>query len=288
MRQAGIRSRDPREHERHRAYARCFLIEGGVSMMLQLISAASSVIDLIYPPALYCICCGKIIDQTRPYRLCNDCMNEIKWVGERTCGCCGKRLSDADPGAVCFSCREHHHSFDRGYTCTEYGTHERAIVFSLKYGGRSDIAEVIGEIMADRMLAVYAADELACRYDLVLPVPLHYRRRSMRGYNQAALIAEAFARRTGMRSDDTILRRVKQTHRMRSLGPDQRRENIRGAFEIRKGRAAELRGKNILIIDDIYTTGATVDEISSVLREAGAGMIEFLSFTSGADMVKSM
>ena len=101
MRQAGIRSRDPREHERHRAYARCFLIEGGVSMMLQLISAASSVIDLIYPPALYCICCGKIIDQTRPYRLCNDCMNEIKWVGERTCGCCGKRLSDADPGAVC-------------------------------------------------------------------------------------------------------------------------------------------------------------------------------------------
>ena len=81
--------------------------------------------------------------------------------------------------------------------------------------------------------------------------------------------------------------RVRETHIMRSLGPEQRRENIRGAFGIRERRLAEIPGKHILIIDDIYTTGATVDELALVLKEAGASGVDFLSFASGADMVKS-
>lgn len=256
-------------------------------MIKALKELAAGAADLICPPDLYCICCGKIIDGSRTYRLCNECMDSVKWAGERVCSKCGKRLSDLDPGTVCFSCREHPHIFDRGYTCAEYGTHERAIVFSLKYGGRSDIAPVIGGIMADRMLALYSADELVCMYDIVLPVPLHHRRKLARGYNQAALIAENFSRIAGIECDDGILRRVKETHMMRSLTPDQRRDNIRGAFEVRKHRAGELRGKSILIIDDIYTTGATIDEIASVLRTAGADRVEFISFASGADVVKS-
>ena len=86
-------------------------------------SVVSSVLDLIYPPALYCVCCGKIIDETRTYRLCNDCMENIKWIDGRTCAKCGRQLGAVNPGTVCFNCREHPHSFDRGFTCTEYGTH---------------------------------------------------------------------------------------------------------------------------------------------------------------------
>ncbi len=255
-------------------------------MIRRLMVAGSAALDLIYPPDLYCICCGKIIDETRTYRLCNECMDGMKWISDRTCAKCGKRLSDADPLDVCFNCREHPHNFDKGYTCTEYGTHERAVVFSLKYDGRPDIADTLGEIMADRMLAQYDRAELQTMYDLVLPVPVHPRRRSTRGYNQAELIAGRFARVTGLHMDSDILVRNRETHIMRSLGPDQRRENIRGAFGIRPRRAEAVSGKSILIVDDIYTTGATVDEIASVLRKAGARKVDHLSFAAGADMKK--
>ena len=250
-------------------------------------SVVSSVLDLIYPPALYCVCCGKIIDETRTYRLCNDCMENIKWIDGRTCAKCGRQLGAVNPGTVCFNCREHPHSFDRGFTCTEYGTHERAVVFALKYDGRPDISVPLGEILADRMLAEFGEDELHGMFDMILPVPVHPAKKSRRGYNQAALIAEEFSRRTGFTADDDILMRTRETHIMRSLGPEQRRENIRGAFSIRPRRLPEIKGKQILLIDDIYTTGATVDELASVLKEAGATGVDYLSFASGADMVKS-
>lgn len=256
-------------------------------MFRKFITAGSAALDLIYPPSLYCICCGKIIDDSRPYRLCNDCMAGIKWIDARTCSKCGKQLSGSDPLETCFSCRERAHAFDRGYTCTEYGTHERAIVFSLKYDGRSDIAPTVGEIMADRMLAEFGPEELKSMYDMAIPVPVHPRRKSIRGYNQAALIAREFGKRTGIRAEEDLLIRVRETHRMKSLGPDQRRENIRGAFAVRRGREEELADKRVLIIDDIYTTGATVDEIAEVLDNAGTAGVDFLSFSSGADVVKA-
>lgn len=244
-------------------------------------------LDLIYPSALYCICCGKIIDETRTYRLCNDCMDGMKWIGSRTCAKCGKPLAGVNPTEVCFSCREHPHIFDKGYTCAEYGTHERAMMFALKYDGKSDIAVTIGEIMSDRMLAQFPAGEIRSGYSIILPVPVHQSKRAKRGYNQAALIAGEFSRRTGLRYDDGILIRTRETHIMRSLGPDQRRENLRGAFGIRKSRQKDIEGQNVLLLDDIYTTGATIDEIARVLKEAGAGNVDFITFAAGADMVKS-
>ena len=257
----------------------------------------SSAHDLIYPGDLYCICCGKIIDYTRIYRLCDDCMSEMKWVSGRTCARCGKSLSDHNPGEICYNCREHIHMFDRGYTCTEYGAHERALVFALKYDGRTDIADTIGEIMYDRMTAELSAGELQDRYDALVPVPVHPSRKSSRGYNQAGLIAASLSRRLGIPSDDDLLIRTRETGKMRSLTPDQRRENIRGAFAVRKRRAGDTAGKAFLVIDDIYTTGATVDEIAAALKSErddncwdpapGAGRVDVLTFAAGADVIKT-
>jgi len=246
----------------------------------------NSALDLIYPPDLYCICCGKIIDSTRTYRLCNECMDGIKWANERLCIKCGKLLSASNPGNICFNCREHPHQFDRGYTCAEYGTHERAMVFALKYHSRADIGVTIGEIMADRMLAEYSISDLRRMYDAVIPVPVHSSKKAIRGYNQAEIIAGRFTALAGLRCDADILIRVRETHVMRSLGPDQRRENIRGAFDIRKRRIPDISGMRVLLVDDIYTTGATVDEIASVMKGAKAKRTDFISFASGADMVK--
>ena len=265
-------------------------------------------LDLLYPPDLYCICCRKIIDGTRTYRLCNDCMEGIKWIDGRVCVKCGKQLSQINPGTVCFSCREHPHEFDRGYTCTEYGTHERAIIFALKYGSRSDIAGTVGEILYDRMSAEFGADVLAGMYDIVLSVPVARSKQAVRGFNQAALIAGDFARRAGLNCDETLLIRTRGTRPMRGLTPDERRENIRGVFAVRPRRVRELAGKRVLLIDDIYTTGATTDEIARILKEPegrpadgdkngtqagvkevlpGASRVDVLTFAAGADVVKA-
>ena len=93
------------------------------------------------------------------------------------------------------------------------------MVFSLKYDGRSDIAGTAGEMMADRMLSEFTMKQLQSTYDLVLPVPVHPRKLRIRGYNQAALIAARFAGLTGLRTEDDVITRTKETHVMKSLGP---------------------------------------------------------------------
>ncbi len=244
-------------------------------------------LDLMYPVDLYCICCGKIIDASRTYRLCNDCMDSVKWVSGRTCITCGKRLGNNNPSDICFSCKEHEHNFRRGFTCTEYGAHERAIIFALKYDGRTDIADTIGEIMYDRIVSEYDPECFANEYDAILPVPVYSQKQAVRGFNQAGLIAEAFSSRIGLTVDSSLLIRVKETHIMRSLGPDERRENIRGAFDIRPNRVETIKKKSFLLVDDIYTTGATVDEICKCLLENGAIYVDVLTFAAGADVVKA-
>jgi len=261
----------------------------------------SEVLDRIYPSDLYCVSCGKIIDWSRTYHLCDDCMKSIKWATDRNCAKCGKLLGDNNPSELCFNCREHNHKFDRGFTCAEYGAHCRAMVFAMKYDGRPDIAKPIGEIMSDRLGNLVASGESEGMYDLLVPVPVSRKRHQTRGYNQAALVAETLSENTGIPYYGDLLRR-KDSAKMKGLTPEQRRANIQGLFEIRgsaekseKSRSAVsvasaaslVNGANCLVIDDIYTTGATVDEISRVLKDAGAERVDFLSFASGADMVKS-
>lgn len=248
--------------------------------MNKLAKLFNGILDRVYPSDLYCISCGKIIDWSRTYRLCNDCMNEIKWGTEARCAKCGKRLSEFNPDTLCYNCREHSHDFDHGYACTEYDAHTRAIVFALKYDNRSDIAITIAEIMAD-----YA--RIMPSYDLVVPVPITHRRRLARGYNQADIIAQEFAKRTGIRYEGEILERARETTAMKGLSPDERRRNIRGSFAAKTVNTNLINGARCLILDDIYTTGATIDEVATVLKECGASQVDFLSFASGADVVKS-
>lgn len=247
----------------------------------------NELLDVLYPPGLYCNCCGKITDETRTYGLCNDCMRDLKWVSGRTCTKCGKVMSETDPGEVCFYCRSHEHYFDRGYACAEYGMHEKNLLYELKYASRGDIGLAMGEIIYDRMAAEFGEDGLALTYDLVIPIPIHKRRKNTRGFNQAELIAKDFSERSGLAMDAKLLVRTKETGAMKGLGPAERRSNIQGAFGIMNGREGLVQGARILIIDDIFTTGATIDEAAAVLKDAGASLVDFCVFASGADYTNS-
>ena len=257
-------------------------------------------LDLVYPPGLYCISCGKIIDDSRTYRLCNDCMSAMNWNTGRYCDKCGRPLSENDPGSICFGCRTresagHSHEFDKGHACTGYGTVEQAVIFALKYGGRSDLGDTLGEILYDRMISEYEPDELAGMYDLVIPVPTHNDKKSKRGYNHAALMAGSFARRAGLCYAPDVVIRTRPTLPMKYLSPEERTANIRGAFGIRERNSFLLAGARILLVDDIFTTGATINEIARILKEpdaCGAGRhtahvkrVDFLAFAAAGDMI---
>lgn len=249
-------------------------------------SAASAVLDsalrLLYPDSLYCICCDKIIDSSRNYKLCNECMDGFKWAVGRTCLRCGKRLSQSDPRDICFSCSEHSHAYRRGYNCTEYGTHERALLYKLKYASCSYLADTIAEIMYDRMKSLSIEGD----YNLLLPIPAHKSRTRMRGYNQAALIAENLSLRCGIVCRSTLLQRKNSTRALRSMTPEERKAALSGVFAIDSKAANAIAGQRILLVDDIYTTGATADAVAELLYDAGADYVDIMSFASGGDVVK--
>ena len=253
-------------------------------------SVGNAALDLIYPPGLYCISCGKITDDSRTYGLCNDCMAVAGWNTGRRCERCGAPLTDNNTGPMCFSCKETErsrrpHSFDRGHVCASYGSVEQAVIFAFKYGSRSDIGDKIGEMLYDRMLSEYEPDELAGLYDMVMPVPIYQEKKSKRGFNQAELMAESFCERAGLKCETGILIRTRATKPMKGLGPEERRANISGAFEIRERKRGLISGARILLIDDIFTTGATIDELSALLKRSGACCVDFLSYAATADFL---
>ena len=252
----------------------------------------NELLDLVYPPSLYCISCGKIIDDSRPYSLCNECMAAISWTTERHCSKCGRPLAENDPGTLCFGCAGREKagrpfSFDKGHSCAGYGAAAQSVIFALKYGGRSDIGDILGEVLYDRMSSEYGGDTLSEIYDLMIPVPIHRDRKEKRGYNHADLIGRSFAARAGISYEPELLVRTKVTAPMKGLSPDQRSENIRGAFELRKHRRKQAEGASILLVDDIFTTGATIDEAARTLKECGALRVDFISFAAAGDMVHS-
>ena len=271
----------------------------------------------LFPPALYCIACGAIIDNTREYMLCDDCMKELKWNTGATCRTCGKPLGPAISSALtaglfndsrdaellrkegnttsmssrvpniaryCHNCMQSHHYFDRGYSCLSYGGREKTPILALKHAEKGYIARALGEMLADRLLAAVASDgELP--WDVLVPVPIHPSRRVARGYNQTELIADEVSRILGIPTDKTSLIRVRATEKMKGMTDEGRQKNIEGAFAISADaeRSEFLRNKRVLLIDDVYTTGATADACSKALLSAGANSVEIATIATGAN-----
>lgn len=232
------------------------------------------ILNLIAPDNIYCISCGCFIDESRAYSLCNSCMEHIHWNTGRTCSICGKALYDTYSGDICYDCTENRHLFDRGFSCVDYGLLERTMIMNFKYGGRTYMGRKMAEMMADR---ISGTDE---QFDLIVPVPIHRKRRDERGFNQAEILASGLAGRIGVRYNDRILVRTRETAAMKSLSAVERRENLRGVFCVPERYRGSAEGRNILLVDDIYTTGATADACSQVLKEAGASKCFIYSFAS--------
>ncbi len=235
----------------------------------------NKLLEIIYPTYIYCFACGSIIDNSREYGLCDNCIEKFSWATGRTCKKCGKVLGEKDRGNLCHDCMRREHEFDKAFTCTRYGLYERRLISKFKNEQKSYFAEALGRILYDRIVI----ENL--NVSGIIPIPMHKEKLKKRGYNQALLMATELSKRMGVEVYPDVVKRVAKTLPNKKLDAFGRMANMKNAFAIEQGRVQKIKGKDILLIDDIYTTGATVDVCSRLLKENGAGKVYVLTFSAG-------
>lgn len=239
--------------------------------------AKTAVSEAVFPSNIYCICCGSMIDGTRLYSLCDKCIKKLHWINGRTCEKCGKALPDTYRGRLCYDCMIYSHCFEKGYSCLTYGLHERELLFDFKYNGKGYLADKFADILYDRISCENV------QADVIIPVPVSGKRLRKRGYNQSELMAKRLSGKWGVPVEDAALLRRKETPQLRGLAPVQREAALEGAFSVSNSGKRKIEGKRIVLLDDIYTTGATADACSKALTEAGAGEVLLLTLASGGN-----
>ena len=230
--------------------------------------AGETAVQLLYPR--HCPVCDRIV---RPWgeRACPECLRKLKPLAAPWCMQCGRKL--AEEAEYCGSCGPGKHGYIRGRSLYEYGSAAGSI-YRFKYGGRQEYADFYGEQMAE-----FLGDFIrAAKPEGMIPIPLHPRRLAVRGYNQAELLARAVGGRMGLPVYSDLLVRVKNTIPLKRLNSKERQNNLKKAFNIAPN---DVKLKTILIVDDIYTTGATVDEAARVLRAAGVERVYFIALACG-------
>ena len=230
------------------------------------------VLDLIFPRR--CPICDRPV---KPYGalICKECSQVPVPVGESVCMKCGKPVEPEEE--YCADCRARKHRYFRGMAVYRYRSVSGSL-YRFKYDGRREYADFYGEGMAralDRFLAEAGASHMP---DLLVPVPCSRERMRKRGYNQAALLARRLSVRSGIPVSENALIRSRDTRAMRSMSALERQINLKRTFHV-YGNGVRL--KSIMLIDDIYTTGATIDACAGALLEAGAEEVSFLTLAIG-------
>ena len=235
-------------------------------------SPARLLLDFALPPR--CPACGLIVSD--PHRFCLGCWSKLVFLGEPCCRRCGLPFPfDSGEGAECGRCLAEPPAFDRLRAAVAYDPVARRVALKLKYSGRPGVAEALAALMARHLpRAGGAAEGEAQPEPLLVPVPLHRWRLWRRGYNQAALIAESLSRRSGIRADPQLLRRIRRTPSLRGLGRRERAETVRGAFAVVD--AGAIAGRTAILVDDVFTSGATAGACARALKRAGAARVEVL------------
>lgn len=230
--------------------------------------AGRAALGLVLPPK--CLGCGDAVHDAGA--LCSRCWPRMSFVAPPYCAGCGYPFDfDAGDGALCGSCVRAPLDFDRARSVLRYDDQSRDLIIAFKHSDRTDAAPAYGLWMAR------AGSDLLAEADLVAPVPLHRSRLIARRFNQAALLAHAVGRATRVEVVSDLLVRTRATPSQGTLSAVQRRQNVRGAFAVRPSRAAEAAGRRIVLVDDVYTTGATVSACARTLRRAGARAVDVLT-----------
>jgi ComF family protein len=223
--------------------------------------------------------------------LCVSCREPVD--GEGVCAACWAKLSfiappfcprlgipfvyDPGPELLSMEAIANPPAYQRARAAVRYDDVARTLVHSLKYQDRTDLAPAMGRWMAR------AGQELLADADVLVPVPLHWRRGWSRRYNQSGALARVISRQSGVKLASEALRRIRPTQQQIGLSRPQRASNVQGAFKVAPDRMADIQGRRIVLIDDVLTSGATTDACARALLRAKAAQVDVLVFARVVD-----
>jgi len=229
-----------------------------------------TIIDFIFPPT--CAICGKCFSAEKEVVICPNCISQIKYIESPQCSQCGKPFySEVAADHHCGECLTTRRYFNRARAMGCYDGTLRKAIHLFKYKLKNNLAFSLASLMADRMQSFF----VGVAYHLIIPVPLHPGRLRERGFNQSLSLARLLSTHYEIPLNRYSLTRGKITKPQVGLSERNRKDNMRGAFLL--SERSKVVDKNILLVDDVYTSGNTVDECSKVLIKAGARKVDVLT-----------
>lgn len=239
-----------------------------------MLAQLQTAVALIYPPR--CITCGDLVESD--FGLCGACWRDTAFLGGAVCNSCSVPLTPGGQGDVhyCDACMQAPKPWLQGRAALLYRDTGRKIVLGLKHGDRQEMARPAGLWMANMMRGQLPQDIL------IVPVPLHWMRLLKRRYNQSALLAKSVAANLGMPWCPDALVRVRRTSSLEGMGRHERFKTLENAIQPHPRRGALLKGRPVLLIDDVMTSGATLMACTQACLDAGSGPVRVLTLARAA------
>lgn len=241
----------------------------GAGALARFRQACGGVLDLLLPP--HCLACDAPVQTQGTF--CPSCFRAAGFISDPSCDGCGTPFAHVGEGGregLCPACRDRPPPWGRARAALCYDALARRVLLPFKYGDRTEYAAALAPMMAR------AGAALLRQAEVIVPVPLHRRRLFARRYNQAALLALALGRLSGIAAAPDALRRTRATAALAGLGAAARAQAVEGVFDLRPGRAGTIAGRRVLLVDDILTSGATCAACTRVLLRAGAASVDVL------------
>ena len=222
-----------------------------------------------------CVSCREPVDGEG---VCAACWAKLSFIAQPFCPRLGiPFVYDPGPELLSMEAIANPPAYQRARAAVRYDDVARTLVHSLKYQDRTDLAPAMGRWMAR------AGQELLADADVLVPVPLHWRRGWSRRYNQSGALARVISRQSGVKLASEALRRIRPTQQQIGLSRAQRAANVQGAFKVAPERNAEIAGRRVVLIDDVLTSGATTDACARALLRAKAAQVDVLVFARVVD-----
>ena len=226
-------------------------------------------LEILYPGR--CAVCDEI--EVTGRGICPSCRNKVQAAGEPACKKCGKPLVD-EREEFCSDCGKKQHVYTQGKAVFIYEGGIRNSMYRFKYGNKREYAEFYADVAAEK----YGAWLKKIKAQVLIPVPMYFWKKRLRGYNQAEVFAQALGRKTNIPVDRHLVKRVRNTTPQKELNESQRRSNLKNAFQLVPDI---VKYKEVVLVDDIYTTGSTMDELSKILKSSGVRNIYYICISIG-------